>query len=263
MDSERFREQALEHLLHGLEGTELEEFEAELRRRGEAGELELARLRETVAAVALGAPPIEPPPALKARLLSRIVTEGEGAEVIGLRREPRARWWIGTAALAASVALILGFWNVQLRRDLEGLSTDLSAAREGLAAADSLRGELNSLRDDIMTITSPEASAITLTGTAERPEARARAFVDPLTGRALIFVYELPILPPDSVYQLWAIRGQSPVDAGTFSVGADRRARLPITDAGIVLGADALAVTIEPAPGGPAPTGPIILSSTL
>ncbi|MEE8520347.1 MAG: anti-sigma factor, partial [Gemmatimonadota bacterium] len=88
-------------------------------------------------------------------------------------------------------------------------------------------------------------------------------FVDPLTGRALIFVYELPILPPDSVYQLWAIRGQSPVDAGTFSVGADRRARLPIADAGIVLGADALAVTIEPAPGGPAPTGPIILSSTL
>ena len=267
MNRERFQELAIEHLLHGLEGGEREEFEAELRRRGAAGELELARLRETIAAVGLDAPPAEPPPALKERLMSRIAA-GDGGPAAGIpqverRRARRALPWMAISAIAASLVLFLGLWNLQLRRELDRLSADIGSARTQLAAADSLRRELDSLMGDIMTITSPEATAVPLTGSAERPEGRARAFIDPITGRALVFVYELPILPPDSLYQLWAIHGQSPVGAGTFSVGVDGTARLPIADAEIVLGADALAVTIEPVPGRPAPTGPIILSGAL
>ncbi len=269
MDAERFRDLATEYLLHGLEGPEREEFEAALRERGEAGRLELDRLRETLAALAIDAPPVEPPPGLRSAVLADVGAPGgddAGAgsggrmEVRSVRATP---WLTGVTAVAASIALLVGLWGIGLQRDLRRARDDLIAAQQRLAEADSIRDVLTSLQNDIMTVTSPEATTVTLTGTPSRPQARARAFLDPLSGRALLFIYELPIIPPDSVYQLWAIRAGTPVDAGTFRIGADRRARLEAARTADVLGADALAVTIEPAPGVPAPTGPIVLSSSL
>ena len=265
MDAERFRDLATEYLLHGLEGPEREEFEAALRERGEAGRLELDRLRETLAALALDAPPVEPPTSLRSAILADISAPG-GEEASGrpaVRPVRASPWLTGVTAVAASIALLVGLWGINLQRDLRRARDDLIAAQQRLAEADSIRDVLTSLQNDIMTVTSPEATTVTLTGTPSRPQARARAFLDPLSGRALLFIYELPIIPPDSVYQLWAISGGTPVDAGTFRVDADLRARLDVTRADDVLGADALAVTVEPAPGVPAPTGPIVLSSSL
>jgi anti-sigma-K factor RskA len=128
---------------------------------------------------------------------------------------------------------------------------------------DSLAALLASLDADLSTISSPDASSVVLVGTAPGEPGKARAFIDPVTGRALLFVYEMPVLPPDQVYQLWAIRGSKPVDAGTFRVDADRRARVEVSEAAALLGADVLAVTVEPAPGRPEPSGePILVGRT-
>ena len=113
----------------------------------------------------------------------------------------------------------------------------------------------------LVTVSSPETNTVTLTGTAEQPAGRARVFIDPLTGRALVFVYDLDVLGPDLVYQLWAIKGTTPVDAGVFTVDANGRGRLETELIDALLGADALAVTIEASPGQPSPTGAIVLSS--
>lgn len=261
MNSERFRELAIEYLTHGLSGAEAAEFQAELSRRGAEGERELDRLQETLAAVALDSDPVEPPPELRQRLseLVRSETDAPTAHPSAWRRIAPA-----LSAIAASIAILLAVWNVRLQSELRDVRSALQIAQSRIAEADSARARLTSLSDDIMTITSPEAAAITLTGTAAQPGARARAFVDPITGRGLLYVYELPILPPDSLYQLWAIRGQTPFDAGTFVVGRTGRARLSLEEAtDLVLGADVLAVTIEPIPGLPAPSGPIVMSGTL
>ncbi len=286
MDQDRFRELTWTFLLWGLPGPEQSEWEVELEGRGATGQAGLSRMREALASLALAAPPAPPPPALRERLLALIEeTAGEtapgwpgepeqgrerpptGPRVIPLPRRP---WeWIAAAAVAACAAGLLALWNVSLRDDLARLRGDLQQARHDLvvaqgrlAMADSARIELEAYRRDLDALASPVGSVHTLVGTADQPEARARVFLDPQTGRAILFVYDLPVLPPQTVYELWAIKGGTPIPAGTFATKGEPRARVELKDASILQGADVLAVTVEPAPGGPAPTGKMVLSSS-
>ena len=77
VDQDRFRELTWTFLLWGLSGPEQSEWEAELERRGDAGRAEVSRMREALAAVALAAPPVSPPPALRERVRAAI-DEPEG-----------------------------------------------------------------------------------------------------------------------------------------------------------------------------------------
>ncbi len=254
MDRDRFRELATEHLLSGLTGSELKEFEAELGRLGDDGERELDQIREALGTLALTASPATPPPELKERLMAEIRRETRGV------RPAPPRAWIAVTALAASIALVVGIANLRLQGRLDRQVAALDSARAALVVSDSAR---QALKEDFGLLAAPQGEAITLTGTPERPGARARAFVDPSTGRALLLVFDLPILPADSLYQLWTIERQAPASVGTFTVDADGRGRLELEDAVALLSADLLAVTVEPAPGVPAPTGEIVLSGSL
>jgi Anti-sigma-K factor rskA, C-terminal len=278
VDQDRFRELTWTFLLWDLAGPEQSEWEAELERRGAAGQSEVRRMREALASLALATPATPPPGALRERVLARI-EEAAGGTAAGWPAEPeqvpgrpaagprvitlprRPGEWVAAAAVAACAAGLLAVWNVSLRDDLARLRSELEQARgdlvvaEGrLASADSARTELEAYRRDLEALASPVGSVHTLVGTADEPEARARVFLDPETGRAILFVYDLPVLPPQSVYELWAIKGGTPIPAGTFATKGEPRAR--------VEGADVLAVTVEPAPGGPAPTGKMVLSSS-
>jgi hypothetical protein len=281
VENDRFEELSWSFLLWGLSDPEQAEWEAELERRGEAGRVELARMREAVASLALAAPPAQARSGLRERLLAWLETAGEGvagpagfaADAARLRRSsttgpagvprvPRRPWeWIAAAAIAAGLAGLLAVWNVGLRDELKNVRAQLAEAERRLATADSARVELEAARRDLEALGSPAASVHTLVGTAERPAARARVFVDPATRRAILFVYDLPVLPPQTVYELWAIKGGKPVAAGTFSPTDPGRARVELEDVAPLQGADALAVTVEPAPGGTAPTGKLVLSS--
>jgi anti-sigma-K factor RskA len=284
VDQERFTELTWTFLLWGLPAPEQSEWEAELERRGAAGQAELARMREALAGLALASPSATPPAALRERVLAAIDEQEEatpagpgdpsrgarkptsGASVTSLPRRP---WeWVAAAAVAASLAGLLAVWNVSLRSELGRLRSGLEEARRNLiaaegriAAADSARTELEAYRRDLDALASPAGSAHTLVGTTEQPNARARVFLDPQTGRAILFVYDLPVLPPQSVYELWAIKDGKPIAAGTFAPQGEARARVELEDPAVLEGADVLAVTVEPAPGGQAPTGKMVLSS--
>ena len=278
MDGERFRDLAIEHLLHGLEGDALREFRAEMERRGAEGERELARLREVMGSLALAAPPVDPPEALRSRLVAQIEAEdrpsgdvGAGAREVTPIRPEWGRWGVGAAGLAAALAFVFGLGNVELRNQAAVMQTSLDSARtalalaegEAAAAADSLRRSLEGAETALGIAGSRGASSVMLSGTEVQPFAWARAFIDPVTGRTLLLIHDLPVLPPDTVYQLWAIRGDTPTPAGTLTVGTDGSGRLESEDADLWLGANVLAVTVEPAPGQPAPTGPIVLAGSL
>ena len=284
MDQDRFRELTWTFLLWGLPAPEQSEWEAELERRGAAGQAELSSMRETLSGLALAAPSATPPVGLRERVLAAIDDRGEGlaagpgglppgartptlgASVTPLPRRP---WeWVAAAAVAASLAGLLAVWNVSLRSELGRLRDNLEEARrnlvtaeERIATADSARTELEAYRRDLDALASPAGSAHTLVGTTEQPKARARVFLDPQTGRAILFVYDLPVLPPQSVYELWAIKDGKPIPAGTFAPQGEARARVELKDPSVLEGADVLAVTVEPAPGGQTPTGKMVLSS--
>jgi len=69
----------------------------------------------------------------------------------------------------------------------------------------------------------------------------------------------LPPAPEGKAYELWALGGDAPRPAGLFKADADGRAAHKVEVAGQP--PRGFAVTLEPATGVPAPTGPIVLAS--
>lgn len=285
MSDERFRELIEKLLLWDLDAGEEAELEAGLAVRGGGGEADIGHLREAIAAMALTAPPTAPPTALRDRLLERIGAAGAprragdvhgetpsaegGAAPFHVDGARDRRPWIAAALLAAMLALGLGLWNVKLRDDLTRARRDLAEAGSRLEAAeglerraDSLAGAAETYRREVEALAGRGGSAFTLNGTPEQPAASARVFLHPQTGRAILFVFDLPVLPPNTVYQLWAIRDGRPQGAGTFAPRVQGVERVELRNVGALEGADALAVTIEPAPGTSTPTGRMVLVSS-
>ncbi|HUP00754.1 MAG TPA: anti-sigma factor [Gemmatimonadota bacterium] len=275
MTDERFNELAAGFLLGDLDGAEAAELERELARRGGRGETDLRELRDVLGALALAIPPANPSPELKRRVMTAIgaasptkgapVATGSSVDssILPLRRRPL--WPLAlVGGMAAALALWLGIANSDLRRENERLAAELASARERLAAADTARARLADLQGDLEVVAGPASSVHTLTGTGTQPDsgARARVFLDPATGRAILFAYDLPILPPDTVYELWAISGGTPRAAGVFRPDEGGRARLEVSDASLLVDLEVLAVTVEPAPGTDQPTSEPVLIST-
>lgn len=276
MDMNAFREQCGAYLLGALGEAERASFEAELARRGEEGQRALASEAELLGDLALVATPTPPPPGLRDRILAQVREEGgtgEGAGAGGAGTggagappsadagRPRVRDLRIYLMAAAIAALALGIWNVDLRRTVAEQEVALDEAARGLAALDSLEAALRATRDDFETLAAPGTSVFSLAGTEDRPGARARVFVDPETGRALVLAYDLPLLSAAEVYQLWALRDGVPASVGTFAARDDGPARLALDSLDPVAEADLFAVTVEPAPGQPAPTGTMVLIS--
>ncbi len=278
MTDERFIEMATRSLLRDLEGAEAAEYEAELTQRGPRGATEVRELGEALGGLALAVPPVAPPAELWGRIETAIGAEGP-TEADEAQAEPRVFsvtpprasrapggrpvWpWAAAVAIAAALALWLGVAKTRLEDENERLRANVADAEAELAAADTAHQRLAEAREDLRVVAGPASSVHALTGSGALPDARARVFVDPATGRAILFAYDLPILAPGTVYELWAIADGTPQAAGVFQPGPDGVARLEIADASLLEDVDALAVTVEPAPGSEQPTSePILLSS--
>ena len=96
-----------------------------------------------------------------------------------------------------------------------------------------------------------------LAGTEPAMEASGILVNDPGQGRAFLLVNRLPKLPSDREYQVWRIKGDQPISAGTFK--DDESEDQIIIVEGDFADADAIGISIEPAGGSPTPTGLIVL----
>jgi anti-sigma-K factor RskA len=195
----------------------------------------LADFREVAGDLALVAGPAGVRPALEEELMERI----RGVKPAAARAVPgRTRWWARAGIAAAMVAIAaMSAWTVRLGAELD----DARSRTVGLARAITLIG-------------SPDAQTVRLDGRqgtllfAQRP------------GEAVLVARDLAGPGDGRVFQLWLMRAGTPVDAGTF-----------LPDDGVVIlglghdasGFDAVAVTIERAPGARAPTSAPIFSASL
>ena len=270
MDADRYGEQLARWVLGELSPEETAELRREMERRGGAGRAEAERMREIIGSIGLAAQPHEPPPALRDRVLSAIASEAGGETetddlaaraAAGRPAHRRGRLWPWTAVAATVAAIGLGLYAMGLRESLNSTREELRGAEARAGQADALEDSLADLVGDLSALV--DSRAVTLSGTSAEVTGRARVFVDLQTGRTLLLVDELPVLPPEQVYQLWAIRGGEPTSAGVFRFEREGPAWIELPDASDVSAAELLAVTIERAPGAPAPTGDPILAGEI
>lgn len=225
---------------------------------------ELARLRADVARLGLAAPEAALPPDLKARVLARAFERRPparsgvaAATTAGVEAAP-SRWpWLAAAAsllLAAGLAALAWHLNgrlLDLQAQLADARREATAVRQDLVA---LRTASEGATAQLAVLLAPDSRRIDLAGQAVAPGASARAWLSP--SRGLVFeALNLPAVPAGRTYQLWIVTANAPVSAAVFTPDADGTARLSGAAPPSLEAVAALAVTLEPGGGVPAPTG--------
>jgi len=258
MNHETFDARVAAYALGALDGEDRAEFEAHLAAGCARCEAALREAREALAALAREAPPASPPPRLRDELLQRLAMSARRPT----REELRRTWLRWTAATAAAMLVggfLVGGWVAARYEARLGLAArQVSAAREQARRSDAaLHARLAANEDVLALLRDPATRIIALRGAGPSPEAHGRLVWHEQAGGHLV-VARLPPAPEGKAYEAWTIAGGRPRPAGLFQVNASGEAVHRVHAPGPV---EVFAVTLEPAAGTDAPTGPIVLAS--
>ena len=218
--------------------------------------------REVAQVLALGVAQVDPPPALRSRIMDNagerprvtprvtvVAAPGPTAPRRGLLG------WLTPARavpLAAAVALIplalsawLGLQVMQLRSEVRSTETALERSWETSQSA-----------AEILVKAMERGGAKTpLQGTEAAPGAWGTLYYAPAEQEGVLLVSGLPELSRGRVYQCWLMKGEERVNAGTFYRESDGRALLVIKSPMPLDSVDAVAVSEEPHGGSIQPGG--------
>jgi anti-sigma-K factor RskA len=213
----------------------------------------VAEARGRIALLAFSAEPQEPSIKVRQRLLAKVRAEKDPARApvaSRMERAPSRLWNFAWGAVAfALVIFAVYLWNSNkiLQQELERQE---AAAKQQIALTERARAIAALL-------TSPQTVTVNLAPKAPMATESGRVMYNSQQG-ALIYAGTLPQLAADKSYELWVIpQTGNPIPAGVFSAQPNGEANvvLPSIPAGV--SAKAFAVTIEPAGGTAAPTGPM------
>jgi hypothetical protein len=223
-----------------LDGEELAEIDAHLARGCDACNESFANALAINAGILSFAPTQKPPKRLKKRLLA----------AIGVRYPGWGWVWALGAVLAVVVALWLGIEERQR-------SVELSDARRNLMQ---VGGERDRLAMALQFLSDPQTQPASF-GKGRTAPPRGYVFLHPQLG-VLLIASNLPAAGDGKTYEMWVIpKGGVPRPAGLFQSEGARAVHIlngPIDPALL----SAVAVTLEPAAGSPAPTTtPIIVAA--
>jgi len=236
---------------------------------------ELREMRRVVAAIGVSAEPVTPPDELKARVLAHATAgpQTPRRSATGLVDLPKTKSATGGApgwqrlALAASVLAAVGAgiyaWSqhtqvASLRQMVAEASSQNDALRRQVADA---RRDAATLTRSIRVLSAPDLIKVDLKGQAPAPNAVARAYWSQAQG-LVVSAEGLPRIDVTKVYQLWVIDGTRTESAGLLAVDASGTASIVVPQSVVPSLPGAIAVSLEPAGGVPAPTGAIVLLGT-
>jgi anti-sigma-K factor RskA len=249
-----------------LSEAERRAFEAHLSTCPECGE-ELRGFAAVAAGLAQVVPQVDPPAALRARVLQAATATGHREADVVRPRSPRRLLGFLSAA-AALVALALGVYAASLQQRIRVLEAELRSASARAADVQRQLVQYKVASDTASQVrailAAPDLRRIDLAGQKAAPGAVGRAFWSPAQGLVVAFD-NLPATSPDRVYQLWVIppdKGAAPISAALLDLQPDGRA-IALGAPGTASRVGVVAVTLEPAGGVPAPTGDMIVVGSL
>ena len=232
-----------------------------------------AELGGAVPALLATVEPVEPPAELRARVLAAVAATPQGADQAALvrgavagptpaarqpvterlaepisltavraQRAPRlgSAWRTVFAAAAVLLIVVLGATTIAFQRQ----AADAEARANTLSAA-------------IAASLDPSSSTASLRGSGVAASAAGFAAFPPSGGGYLV-MRGLPDVPAGKTYEAWFLAGTTPYPSVLITVGSDGLA--VVKDLAMKPGADAMALTVEPAGGSQAPTSaPIVV----
>jgi anti-sigma-K factor RskA len=252
MNHEEWLARAEIYALGALDGEELTQFEAHLATGCAPCEAHLRETREAILLLPRSIPPVAPPPAAKARLLSRIAEEAPRRQA---RSRPEWLWWgMGTAAVAAaSLVIVLGWSLLTTRQAIHRLEGEVAHLQAEVAEREAI----------VRFLSDRQVRLVRLAGLPPSPGASGEVLWNPTTRTGLLLTTGLPVASADKSYELWAIAGNEPVPAGVFRVDQRGRAVLHLPQFAEAEPVDKFAVTLETAGGVQKPSGPMHLLGSL
>jgi anti-sigma-K factor RskA len=260
-EHEEIREQAALFVLGALTPEERTAFEAHVAECVECA-AEVRSLTAVPGTLAQAVPQVDPSPALRERVLQVAATSNLGlapATPHAGGRAARVAPWLAAAASFA-LAAALGGYALELRGRVGDLEARL---RDALARADAGERQVADARrvtaaaeSRVAILAAPDLARVDLAGQPVAPLASGRGYWS--RSRGLMFTAtSLPALPAGRTYQLWVLTAQTPPISNGWLLRPDASGRVAIVfDTPVDLPRPtAMAVTIEPDGGVPAPTG--------
>jgi anti-sigma-K factor RskA len=239
------------YALHALSPEETAVVDDYLATHADAAD-DMAALKEAAAMLPYSLPPLTPSPQLRLRLMADVYRDAlteSGEQPPAPQPIPIARArtrrsggvvWPFAAVILLVLSLGFGSWAVALNRDLSGKNQVIATQSSAIASAGT---------------TKP------LSATSANVPARGEVLRLANNQAAVLTISGLPTLSNGKVYEVWFIAGATPVGAGLFSPNPDGSWSGLVH--GDVTSAQAIAISVEPSGGSPAPTGDIVAKGAL
>ncbi|MGD1909831.1 MAG: anti-sigma factor domain-containing protein [Rivularia sp. (in: cyanobacteria)] len=203
---------------------------------------EVNNLQETLALLPFALPENEPPADLGSQILQGAVTSTTTLNKSNQSRKKQL-WQIIAATIAASIIVALGLYNYRLQQQ-----------------ASAIRQEIWRYQDTIALLRQQNISLIALEGTEDNSQAFGSFAIAP-TGKAVLTLQNLPELPDNRVYRLWAVAEGKKIDCGDFEVNEEGKVLVQLPVDNSMGSVSSALVTVEPLQPVEQPTGEIVMRS--
>ncbi len=216
---------------------------------------ERAEYESLMGAMLFAAPPQQPSAQLHDRLMAAAVGQSAAQTTVARAVTPPKRTLSFSRALAgfglAAAALLVitnAFWLVRFNQ--------LDTERQQML--DRVRGQGQVLA----AVSSGSSHRVELASTANTGVGLATVLWSPQSDVALLYSQNLPPLQPGRTYQLWLIKGQTPISGGLFQLDTQGEATYLFHPTQPMDQVDALGISDEPAAGSQTPsTTPIAVGA--
>ena len=201
---------------------------------------------------------VAPPPEVKVKVLeaignlnSRPGTAINPPKIVNIENSQRPVRSSGLLRFvaAASVILLIGmaYLYYKTTNEIKDLSSTNDRLKESLNTKDSI---LNRITEEEKIVKDPNTTVVNMVGTQVAPRSSANIYWDSTSANVFLVVKNMPKLPSDQQYQLWALIDGKPKDLGVFDA-TDEKVILKMKN---TQKAQAFAITIEKKGGAPSPT---------
>jgi anti-sigma-K factor RskA len=271
MDHAAQRDAAGLYALGALAGADRDTFEAHLATCEECA-AEVRSLGAVVRALPYAAAQVDPPAALRARVLAAAGAPDASSRAASTvartstqsRSGVSAPGWLAAAALVV-LGIALGSYTLNVRQRVGSLETQLGEALERLDRSEAQLAEAVRAAERAQTrlavLSAPDLKQVRLGGQPPAPRAEGRALWSRANG-LLFAANQLPPLPAGRIYQVWFLTPGAPVSAGLIRPDQNGNVTAAFDTPAGTPDPTGVAVSIEPEAGVPAPTGAIYLAGT-